>query len=228
MDNDSLVIVAKDPEKGKVKTRLIPYMGQKKSRDFYEAMLLETISLANRCDFFDEIGLFYRSAKSNNYFRKFKNKGIKVLKQRGIDLGEVFLDIFERLSSSSRRVIIIGSDSPTLPLDYLKISLRILLSYSIVLGPALDGGFYLIGVDMKKFKQKKPDYLNIFDDVNWSTKKTLTDVINNLKKRELSYGLIPEWYDIDGPDDLELLRESFIKSRDDEYTRLKKLFSDIS
>jgi rSAM/selenodomain-associated transferase 1 len=222
-DKNSLAIVAKYPEERKVKTRLIPYLGPKKSKDLYEAMLLDTLSLAGGCGFFDETNLFYRAANSNIYFDKFKNKGIKIHRQKGHDLGEVFLDIFKRLSGSSGKIVIIGSDSPTLPVEYLRISIKILLSYSVVLGPALDGGFYLIGVNTKDFLEKEPDYSRIFEDVNWSTEKTLRDLINNLEKRKLSFGLVPEWYDIDSPSDLELLRESLSKSSDDEYIALKNL-----
>lgn len=219
----AIVLVAKYPEKGKVKTRLISHLGYSKSRDLYAAMFIDTVERIKDLGVFDGRFIFYRPSSSRDYFLSFKEKGFGLFAQDGKDLGEVFCHIFKKLSESFARILIIGSDSPTLPIMYFDMCLKILDAYDIVLGPALDGGFYLIGIDTGDLDKKDIEYKKMFRGIRWSTEKTFTDLLRNLEKNDISYGLIPEWYDVDEPKYLELLRESLKKSRNTEYINLKRM-----
>lgn len=219
----AIAVVAKYPEEGKVKTRLISHLGYIKSRDLYAAMFLDTIDRIKDLDLFDGSSIFYRPLSNKEYFLGFKEKGFSLFVQDGKDLGEVFTDIFKKLSKSFDKILIIGSDSPTMPAMYFNMTLKILEIYDIVLGPALDGGFYLIGLDARDLEKKDIEYKRMFKNIRWSTEKTFTDLLRNLEKNNMSFGLIPEWYDIDTPKDLELLRESLKKSGKKEYMNLKKI-----
>lgn len=222
IDARAIAIVAKYPQEGQVKTRLSAYLDNKKTKDLYEAMLLDTLELVKDCKSFEGKYVFYRPHDRKDYFDKFSKEGFKISLQKGKDLGRVFTDIFIRLSDEYKKVIIIGSDSPTLPERYLVFSVNILDSYESVLGPAVDGGFYLIGFNRSSFKNVSV-LKSVFKDINWSTDKTLSGLTHNLEAQDISYGFIPEWYDVDEPADLELLRHSIKNSREGLYRNLKRL-----
>jgi len=106
-------------------------------------------------------------------------------------------DLGERLVAAARHVfadghkklIIIGTDSPNLPLDYLEEANRALESHDIVLGPAEDGGYYLIG--MKEIHRK------LFEEIAWSSSEVLSQTLERAGHLNLRVHLLPTWYDVD-------------------------------
>lgn len=106
----------------------------------------------------------------------------------GIRLNQFFGDAF---LGKSARVVAVGSDSPTLPLDYVMQAFDRLRQCDVVLGPAMDGGYYLIGLS-----RPAPE---LFDGIRWSTSNVLGQTVERLGS--LSLSLLPPWFDVDTRDD---------------------------
>jgi hypothetical protein len=103
------------------------------------------------------------------------------------------------------RAVLIGSDSPTLPCDYIEQAFQALEHRDVVLGPATDGGYYLIGV-----RRQVPGWLRA---VPWSTNETLRRTVEAATAMSASLALLPPWYDVDTPEDLAFLASHFAALR---------------
>jgi rSAM/selenodomain-associated transferase 1 len=128
------------------------------------------------------------------------------------DLGERLSQLF--LTSCGRgisRVVVLGSDSPTLPLDVVNEAFDELATHEVVLGPAEDGGYYLLGA-----RRWIP---GIFRDIPWGTAEVLDTTIAALDREDISYRRLPAWYDIDRDEDLRKLRSEidYLKRRSSPY-----------
>ena len=118
------------------------------------------------------------------------------MRQRG-----VFKDLFE---AGHSKVLVIGSDLPTLPVRYIEDALSQIHDSLVVLGPSLDGGYYLIGLSAPKENDPIPD---LFTDIRWSTTSTLDDTIRAAARAALTVSQIAPWYDIDTTKELSRLQE---------------------
>ena len=136
-------------------------------------------------------------------------------------LGDRLIHAFSRaFANGMERAVIIGSDSPGLPLNYLEDAFDRLNSADVVLGPSQDGGYYLIGLS----KSLHPE---IFQNISWSTSLAFAQTLNAAKQIGLSAELLPEYFDIDTFHDLKKLRDRyerqpFIKTRlrEDSHDRI--------
>ena len=119
--------------------------------------------------------------------------------QRGGGLGErLAAALADAAALGFGPLLVIGTDSPTLPLNYLTQALTLLTRSDVVLGPTEDGGFYLLGTH-----RPQPE---LFVDVAWSSAEVLAQTTENARAHGYSVGFLPPWYDIDTPEDLERLR----------------------
>ena len=124
--------------------------------------------------------------------------GAHVGLQRGLDLGEKMLHCFEDLSQQGHeRKLIVGSDSPTLPPENLRAGLDLLRDVDTVLGPCEDGGYYAVGC--------RSPHEGMFDEVSWSTARTLAETECAFERAGLTSGRLPTWYDIDTIENLRRL-----------------------
>jgi glycosyltransferase A (GT-A) superfamily protein (DUF2064 family) len=104
---------------------------------------------------------------------------------------------FEKIFNEGySKVVLIGSDIPDLPSDFIKKSFNYLHLYDTVIGPSKDGGYYLIGFKKESFNPL------IFQNVKWSAETVFKDTMQFLKNSKLKIIVLPEWYDIDTIDDL--------------------------
>ena len=116
-----------------------------------------------------------------------------------------FADVFhasafdELLGGEGETAVIIGSDSPDLPVQYIKRAFLKLKHKDVVLGPAADGGYYLVGL-------RKPAPA-IFEDIEWGGPVVLSRTIERIQSQDLTLSLLPLWYDVDTPASLQLLRD---------------------
>jgi rSAM/selenodomain-associated transferase 1 len=121
-----------------------------------------------------------------------------LLRQRGRTLGArleaAFDDAFEE---GATRVIAIGTDSPSLPVESIDSGFNLLSHHECVLGPTLDGGYYLIGLS-----RRCPD---VFHDIQWSESTVYRDTVAQIERAPLNYRELPVWYDVDTSEDLEFL-----------------------
>jgi rSAM/selenodomain-associated transferase 1 len=191
---NSIVIFVKYPAPGKVKTRLGAQIGYRLAADLYHLFIDQTLEIARRAEA-DNIYIAYEPKERSDDFEKLVPDGFNCFPQHGQDLGQRMLNAFEYvLNQNSNKVIILGSDSPTLPVHIVKDAFTRLAAFDLVLGPAEDGGYYLIGV-------KRP-YQGIFDNIEWSSPSVLQNTLERASELGIHYSLLPQWYDVDTLADL--------------------------
>ena len=105
-----------------------------------------------------------------------------------------------------RRVLVIGADCPTATADVLGAALDALKSHDVVVGPATDGGYYLIGFNRDAYSKK------VFDGISWGTEKVFTETLDNIEDAGLTVHTLPQWRDIDTYADLKAFYEKAVKS----------------
>jgi len=203
-----LLIFAKLPEPGRVKTRLIPSLGPDGAALLYEAFLDDTIDL---CRGVKDVGLEIWVAGGGSapdeeregaaYFHR-RHPGLRFRYQVGADLGDRLRGAFETaFEEGCDDVVVTGSDHPTLPIGYVRRAFTALTATEVVVGPSADGGYYLIGLR----RQTWPKAAGLFADVPWSTPEVLRATRERARGLELRHVELPEWYDVDDPSDLPRL-----------------------
>ena len=116
----------------------------------------------------------------------------------------------ERLTSATQwatehgytKILLVGSDSPTLPISYISQALTLLDSRDIAIGPSTDGGYYLIGFSAANVAMIVPF---VFEDIAWSTADVFKQTLARIRSVKATTGLLPPWYDIDTAEDLDFL-----------------------
>jgi rSAM/selenodomain-associated transferase 1 len=127
-------------------------------------------------------------------------------KQKGSDLGQRMYNAFRFASKNgASRIIIIGSDSPTLPKVFIEEGFDALDRNDVVLGPSCDGGYYLIGLRWLS--------VEIFRAVEWGSSNVFEQTVNNLRRLNRRFLVLKDWYDIDGPQALFRLKDELSKNK---------------
>lgn len=202
MSQDALIVFSRYPRLGRVKTRLQPVLGVEVCLKLHTALLLDTIhriaSLASAEKATLHLYLAECSAQELQSLlaRHDLPSTIRLHQQAGKDLGERLWNACQAVFRESPRIVLLGSDSPSLPLDYIRQARTDLLDFPVVMGPSFDGGYYLLGLS-----QPRQD---IFRGITWGTSTVLEKTLAKLQKEE--YRLLPGWYDVDTLADLERLR----------------------
>lgn len=194
MSRSAIIIFAKQPSAGKVKTRLAKSTGEQFAVSFYR---LVTEQLMNELRNFSEFKkyLFFSPESHKNVMRNWFGNGFIYVKQKGTGLGLRMKDAFEIvLSEGNDRIIIVGTDVPDLSSDVILNAFSKLELFDVVIGPCTDGGYYLLGM-----KQSIPE---IFENIKWSTDTVFKSTIKKLDQLNLSYLVLDEFQDIDTEDDL--------------------------
>jgi hypothetical protein len=194
---DQLGMFAKYWEPGRVKTRLAAAIGDQAASSLYRRFVL---TLVQR---FAEVGrrrvLAYTPAERRTEFESLAAEDWQLAAQAGGNLGERMQAYFANaFRSGATRVVLIGSDSPNLPLDYVNDAFQQLDDAPVVLGPADDGGYYLVGA--------AGSVPPIFAGIQWSSPQVWAQTLNRLRNADCPYGVLPVWYDVD---DLASLRQVY-------------------
>ncbi len=188
---NALIIFIKTPVAGKVKTRLAATIGDADALKIYLELIAFTLKEATDTK---AVTYLYFSDEIDNSI-DVNCQALKKNIQKGDGLGErlknAFADVF---AGNYKSVVVIGTDCPGITTEIIESSYSNLSVNEVVIGPAADGGYYLLG--MKNFHPA------LFDDINWSTDSVLEATINRCKKNKLSYKLLMELNDIDEEKDL--------------------------
>jgi len=194
---NALLVVAKQPHPDQTKTRLCPPLTAARAAALYEAMLKDTLALIRRVPDVTPV-LAYTPASARPYFAELA-PDFTLLPQQGANLGERLDNALTHyLQLGYKRAVIMNSDGPTLPVAYLQAAFESLASGAeVTLGPAEDGGYYLIGLT-----RPAPRLLRA---VQMSTSTVLADTIALAEQEKLSVKLLPAWYDVDDADSLARL-----------------------
>jgi rSAM/selenodomain-associated transferase 1 len=193
---NALVIFAKFPEPGKVKKKIGEAIGMEGSAALCSAFIKDLVD-KNKDKDYD----LYLSFIGHQYKEQYKNLFPEAILyvQRGMNLGENMYCSFEDLLDDYDKVVIIGCDVPNLSSDAIVKAFNALDSYDVVIGPAEDGGYYLIGM-------KQPH--DIFENLSWGSEKLLDEQIEALKRKRLTYVLIDRMADVDTVEELKVLKKN--------------------
>jgi uncharacterized protein len=187
-----LIILSKNPEAGMVKTRLATSIGDEKALEIYEILRQHTARVAEKVHA-KRVVFYSRFIPSSDLFF---NDNFSARLQNGNDLGERMLHAIKSgFESGFHHVVLIGTDCYELNPVILEDAFSILERADAVIGPAKDGGFYLIGM-----KRVIPE---LFVDRQWSTPDVLQDTLAILKQLDTTCELLVELSDIDTFDDLK-------------------------
>jgi rSAM/selenodomain-associated transferase 1 len=194
-----LLIFARVPELGSVKTRLAATLGDERTLQVYDAMLRDLLAGVGRSDERTEIEVVWTASPgvSGETLREVFG-GHSLAKQTGETLGDRLAMAFSErfFFERTQKIIAIGTDDPTLIRETIDHAFALLDSCEWVIGPAADGGYYLIGARAQTFDPE------IFRDIAWSTPSVLETTIEKIRRWEQTMATLPERIDIDAEDDL--------------------------
>ena len=194
----ALLVFAKTPQPGKVKTRLLAAVPAEVAAALHEACIADTLRLVLKmrgCD------VFLFAAGGTSYFRRLVKKQksgarVRVLPQRGTDLGARMENAFRKyFSMGYRKVVVIGTDTPWMGTERLRRAFAELNANDVAIGPAEDGGYYLLG--MRKMVP------SIFRGIPWSTERVLKLTLKKIVALRLGKKLLRRDFDLDRPEDLK-------------------------
>ncbi len=186
---NAIILFVRKPEYGKVKTRLAADIGEEKALEIYEMLLQHTQSISAKVQ--AEKFVFYATEICEddiwNEYKKFAQHGTNLGGRIEFAFKNIFAEHYEN-------VMIIGSDCFELTNEIIEEAFSLLEKNEVVIGPAKDGGYYLLG--MKKM------YSTIFQNINWSTHEVFDQTLQKIKSLDLRYGLLPVLRDVDTVQDL--------------------------
>lgn len=193
-----LVVAAKQPERGKVKTRIASVLGDARAAELYRCALLDTLCLAlSISDVTHALSYTPPTDDARRYFEDIAPTFL-LMPQSGATLGERLGDTLARLLSRFSPVVMIGSDGPDLPAAFLTRAFDLLRDRNdVVLGPANDGGYYLIGM-----RSMQP---TLFERIDWSTDAVAQQTRERAGEAALNLVELPQWHDLDTVADLRAL-----------------------
>jgi rSAM/selenodomain-associated transferase 1 len=196
----ALILFARNPVPGRAKTRLIPALGAEAAAELYRCFLLDSLEAAagQRADVLVAVA----DADSLDAVRNLASPvcpRADFLVQQGDDLGQRMGHAFEAVFSRGYQgAVLVGTDVPSLPPLRVNDALRYCSSRDLVLGPSLDGGYYLIGL-----RKVIPE---CFADLPWGGPTVLVETLRRAHEAGASVSLLDPWYDVDTPEDLRVLR----------------------
>jgi rSAM/selenodomain-associated transferase 1 len=195
----ALIVFVKAPIPGKVKTRLQPCVAPERIIEIYKSFITETL---DKCAQLKGVNKFVgcSPSKEDDYLQAVARvRKMKTFNQRGLSLGEKIVNALrDYLKKGYSDIVLIGSDSPTIPPDYITKAFAELRKNDFVLGPCCDGGLYLVGARKKVIPE-------IFQDIPWDTSEVLNKTLRNLFSLDIKFSMLPFWYDVDTIDDLRFL-----------------------
>ncbi|MEF8938735.1 MAG: TIGR04282 family arsenosugar biosynthesis glycosyltransferase [Salinivenus sp.] len=191
--NDILLVFAKVPRPGDVKTRLTPFLTPREAARLYDAFLRDALALYARLE--ANTRLYLAPPLPDDGLGDVPDR-ISVHEQRGEGLGPRMAHAFEAaFRDGGDRVAVVGTDHPTLPLSHLRQGFEALDGEpAVCIGPSEDGGFYLLG--MSAF------YPQLFADMTYSHGDVFTDTLARIGATDAELTVLPQWYDVDTPEAL--------------------------
>src|SRR5918993_1040223 len=187
-----LIVFIKNPILGKVKTRLAASLGDQKALRVYKKLLDHTLRITGNLEY-DKIVYYSDFVPEQD---EWLSAGFKQGLQIGQDLGQKMKNAFdEGFRAGYSRIVIIGSDCFELTSYHISKAFDNLENSNVVLGPATDGGYYLLGITEL--------FENVFENKKWSTDSVLRDTIKNLTDSNIKFNLLEQLNDIDTESDLQ-------------------------
>lgn len=189
-----VIVMSKAPVAGQVKTRLAPLLGMDGAAQLYREMLDNTLGKLQKLDGCN-IELCCTPDARHTFFQACSVRfGVNLTEQRGTDLGERMSNAVARALQQAECVVLIGADCPGLGTVDIETALQQLdAGTDVVLGPATDGGYYLVAV--------QANHACLFESVVWGSAQVLAQTLDNINRQGLSAYMLPTRSDIDRPAD---------------------------
>lgn len=197
---NGLIVFARNPLPGTVKTRLAAALGDQAATELYETMLRDVLETSRQLDHVETI-VFWACEKTALPLLSERYRCRSRLQNPG-NLGRRMQSAFEEMfANGCDACCIIGSDAPDLPLSYIQEAYRLLAAQQadVVFGPARDGGYYLLGL-----RRVWPE---LFTDIPWSSADVFASSLAAAHGAGVTTALLPEWQDIDTIEDLAAFHE---------------------
>lgn len=192
--------MARQPIAGRVKTRLLPYLSPQQAALLHAAMVEHVCTVL--CDNAPGVSeLWIDGDPQAELFRRCINYGLtEVLVQPDGDLGQRMAHVCRRALAGQAGIILVGSDAPAIDALYLAAARAALEQVDVVIGPALDGGYVLLG--MRRFSA------GLFEGIHWGEDTVLAETLGILEELGWTYRLLQALPDIDRPEDLRFLPDT--------------------
>jgi len=210
----AIIVFTRFPVEGKVKTRLAKNMGNKFTVSFYKTCAEHTFSELLKVKKYNvDIYLFCSEENEMTEVINWTKNKFSYHFQQGDNLGLRMLNAFKFVFEKGyKKVIIIGTDAPDISMNLVQSAISVLGNYTVVIGPANDGGYYLLG-----FRSK---LIDLFSGIEWSTDSVLDNTVEKLNRSKTNYFMLNELTDIDTLEDLQ----NWLKNYKGDMTHPIKVF----
>ena len=197
--SDALLIFSRYPRLGQVKTRLASVLSPAGCLQLHQALLLDTL---DRTASFNLPCSLFLADCSHHEMRGFARehhlpRTVQMHCQEGKDLGERMWNAYVKVCRSSHQAVFLGTDTPSLPVSYIKEAFVKLSQFPVVAGPVEDGGYYLLALSQPRRE--------LFQNIPWGTAIVLGETQSRVAPHE--FFLLPPWYDVDTVSDLRRLEQ---------------------
>ena len=193
---DALILFARQPQLGKVKTRLAAEIGDAKALELYKRFLMDKETLFSRLVCEKMINYTPDTKAAAAYFYMQFDRNIAMWPQAGADLGERMRNAFlHGFHQGFERLLLVGSDSPQLSVGIVEQAFELLDKNDVVLGPSNDDGYYLVGFKKAAFTP------TALQQIEWSTVRVLTQTLEALERSGRVVAFLTELTDCDTLDD---------------------------
>jgi rSAM/selenodomain-associated transferase 1 len=191
----AILVFSKAPVAGQVNTRLVPYITAEQAACLHEELTHDRLRMCTTADLCD-VQLWCSPDMEHPFFSDCRQRyGVRLQTQTGSDLGERMSAALQTMLGQYEKVIIIGTDAPALDIKMIEAVFNQLEHSDIVLVPAEDGGYVLLGASRHQ--------QGLLTDVPWGSEGVLASTVRNIERLGLSYSLLGECWDVDRPEDLE-------------------------
>jgi uncharacterized protein len=199
--NKQLIVFIKAPLPGQCKTRLIPYLSAKQASEFYKTLVINCFKNISPLDKAGvktqnntDIAIYTWPDIDNSFIKTLASKyNTSLHLQQGNNLGERMHHAMQHSLQHYKSCVLIGSDCPGININYINQAFSTLSQHDMVLGPAQDGGYVLIGAN-----KINPE---LFTGINWGSEKVLQQSLNNASAAQYKTGQLTTLWDIDTPAD---------------------------
>ncbi len=195
LDYQRILLFVRAPQRGHVKTRLARRLGADQTLALYRCFVEDIITTLKIGPY--PTSIFYTPADQGSALKAWLGSCAGYHPQIGIDLGQRMQTAFNQtFCEPVKHAVLIGSDFPDLDIEVIREAFTALQENEVVIGPATDGGYYLIGF------QKNAVSSDIFNGVEWGTSQVFQQTLALIQAAKLRYHTLPAWQDIDTYDDL--------------------------
>ena len=202
---NGLVVLAREPTPGRVKSRLARDITPDRAAALYRAFIQDTLEMCSRVTV-ATTWIAHTPDEAEGVFASLGGPGVRLLPQGEGDLGDRLDRLFRRLfDDGCERVVVLGSDAPTLPARIVAQAFESLRDKEVVIGPCLDGGYYLLGL-VQPFPA-------ILEGISWGTREVLSQTVERVEESGRSLEMLPPWYDVDTVTELGLLKAQLMGLR---------------